>query len=193
MALESASRSVDVAGPPESVLLVRGAGAPPPPGSSLKDDDRDINTVLLHDVTHDGYVVSADAVTPFDIFVDRPGRDTIDIGDGRRRLAPGEVDVGVPGGDLQRRGRGAAENGGASNRGREAGRPIYGEAIGRYHVSDRESPFWARPLALMRLCSARSKASALNVTPSSNAFQTCLTCKWLKLLYCSSTALAPGL
>ena len=58
---------------------------PTPSTAFMKDDDRDINTVLLHDVTHDGYVVSADAVTPFDIFVDRPGRDTIDIGDGRRR------------------------------------------------------------------------------------------------------------
>ena len=57
----------------------------PVPAAHMKDDDRDINTVLLHDVTHNGYVVSADSVTPFDIFVDRPGRDMLDIGDGRRR------------------------------------------------------------------------------------------------------------
>ena len=70
------------------------------------------------------------------------------------------------------------------------GKTHYGEATGRYHLGDRESPFYACPLALMRSYKARFKASALNMTTSSNAFQTCLIYRWPGSY--SFTALAPG-
>lgn len=55
--------------------------------ASNADDNSDIQTVLTHDVNLNGFIVSADSNPSFDIFVDRPGRDTLDVGDGRRRHA----------------------------------------------------------------------------------------------------------